>query len=380
LGGSSLQIAGEGKETQLVLRSLDSFENIPIQGTEGAFDPFFSYDGQWIGFFADNEFKKVSITGDNPFPLCEVTLPTGACWGANQTIVFSQNEGYDLFVISEQGGTARSVGKRKPGVGYCWPEFLPGKNEILVWGGGFSDFIRIVSLDTGEEKRLCQGRSPKYLETGHLLYIQDGGIQAVPFDINSHTLGPSPVTVIDNVRIESTQAAQYAFSKNGTLVYATGRPLDLGRLVWRYRTGEIEELPFPAEVYGDFKISPGGRKIAVPIFKVGKWNIWIYDLDNGQTIKLTDQGDDFSPVWTKDGQSILFSSLRDGTRNVFVKSVGGMDEAIQLTDTEELSHPTLSGRRWKPSCGYGSRSRQMGYLSHYVGWEQRNFPVCRLLL
>src|SRR5712692_9871660 len=62
-------IAAQGSTQQLYLRALDSLEAKPISGTDGAFNPFFSPDGQWVGFFAQGKLKKVSIHGGVPVTL-----------------------------------------------------------------------------------------------------------------------------------------------------------------------------------------------------------------------------------------------------------------------------------------------------------------------
>ncbi|MDA2935362.1 serine/threonine protein kinase [Acidobacteria bacterium AH-259-D05] len=98
-----------GDRQQLYLRPMDQLEASPIPGTEGAHHPFFSPNGQWIGFFAAGKLKKVSIAGGPPLTLCEVeTDPRGATWGSDDAIFFARDAS-GLSRISASGGTPEIV-------------------------------------------------------------------------------------------------------------------------------------------------------------------------------------------------------------------------------------------------------------------------------
>ena len=71
-------VARQSGTQQLYLRAMDSLESKPIPGTEGAVIPFFSHDGQWVGFFAGQKLKKVSVTGGAALTLGDATFPHGA--------------------------------------------------------------------------------------------------------------------------------------------------------------------------------------------------------------------------------------------------------------------------------------------------------------
>jgi Tol biopolymer transport system component/predicted Ser/Thr protein kinase len=362
-GSKIVYVADIGGATQLFLRLLREFESTPIPGTEGAYNPFFSFDSQWIGFFAQNELKKVSISGGKPIVLCQVTLPMGASWGSDNRIVFTQNEGFSLFTIPASGGTPQEVAKGKPMIAYMWPQFLPGNNDVLVCGGTYSNSIRVVSVDKGVEKELLVGGDPKYLSTGHLLYLLDGRLQAVRFDLERLEVRGSPVIVLDDVRIESYQAAQCAISEDGTLVYAPGGRVEIGKLVWLDRNGKEEELPFPAESYGAFQISPDGQKIAVPISRGGKWNIWIYDLARQFSTKFTNEGDNYAPIWASDGDSLIFASNRTGPFNLFQEKADGSRAVAQLTNRDFFEMPESWSKTGNLLAFYESRSSALSDIS-----------------
>ena len=81
-GTTLAYVVSEGGRRQIVLRSTDEEEGHPMLGTENGQAPFFSPDGQWLGFFADGKLKKVPIDGGPPLILCDAPIPMGGTWRA----------------------------------------------------------------------------------------------------------------------------------------------------------------------------------------------------------------------------------------------------------------------------------------------------------
>jgi len=128
--GSLLAYAAERNgKSQLYLRALDRFDAKPIPGTEGAYNPFFSPDGRWLGFFSENKLKRVSLQGGEPVTLCEARIPHGASWGPDDAIVFGDSEGFNLSQVPASGGKPQVF--KLEGVRAFYPEFLPGGKAVL---------------------------------------------------------------------------------------------------------------------------------------------------------------------------------------------------------------------------------------------------------
>ena len=89
--GTRLVYVGRGAAGghRLYVRELARFEATPIPGTDGGEGPFFSPDGQWVGFGADKQLKKVSLAGGQPLILCDAPTLRGASWGTDGTILFA---------------------------------------------------------------------------------------------------------------------------------------------------------------------------------------------------------------------------------------------------------------------------------------------------
>src|ERR1700686_4157973 len=178
-----------GGTQQLYLRALDSLEAKPIPETEGATNPFFSPDSQWVGFFAGGKLKKVSVSGGAVLILGDAPQPRGASWGSQGMIAFAPTGAEALQQVADAGGTPRALTRFETGeISHRWPEFLPGGKAVLFTvGKGANNWnneqIAVQSIGTGGRRTVVYGGTyPRYAPSGHLLYAQRGSMMAVPFD------------------------------------------------------------------------------------------------------------------------------------------------------------------------------------------------------
>jgi hypothetical protein len=213
-------VARQGGTQQIYLRAMDSLEARPIPGTEGGLSPFFSPDGQWLGFFAGNKLKKVSVSGGAAQTLADAPEPRGAAWGSRGVIAFAPAYGSALQQVSDAGGTPQPLTHFEKGeTSHSWPEFLPGGKAVLFAAGalGNSSFdISVQSVMTGERQNLVQGATlPRYAPSGHLVYAQGGGLMAVPFDPKQLMVKGAAVPVLEGI-------LQYSISATGSLAYIPG--------------------------------------------------------------------------------------------------------------------------------------------------------------
>ena len=349
-GGHLAYVASENSSTSMLhLRSMDALEARPIPGTEGAQSPFFSPDGQWIGFFSGNSLKKVSITGGAVLTLYQGPLnPRGGAWSPDDTIVFSPLPNETLWRISAAGGQPeRFTAQQSPG-SHRWPQFLPdGKTVLFTAEGTFSGpddaNIAIQRLDSSESKVLIRGGTyARYvptgasagLKTGHLVYYHAGTIMAVSFDPYRLELRGAPAPIQQGVMssVGNIGAAQFSFSDRGTLVYVPGGP-QLGHftMVWVDRNGREESLPALSRVDSNVRLSPDGRRAALTLEN----DIWIYDLSRGTESRLTFEDINTGPQWTPDGKRIAFRRGRGSSEsNIYWKLADGTGPEERLTTSQ----------------------------------------------
>jgi hypothetical protein len=213
-------------------RLMDQAKPTILAGTENASSPFFSPDGQWIGYFAENQLRKVSIQGGAPTTLCDARAMRGADWGEDGNIVFGVASG-PLGRIPSSGGTPERLGTPpEKGASRRWPQILPGGQAILytadVPGSSDGARIEVLNLKTGENKVVQRGGYfGRYLPSGNLVFVHQGTLFAVAFDLSrSQTRGmPAPVQE-DVAGNPLTGGGQLAFSRTGTLVYLSGKSGD----------------------------------------------------------------------------------------------------------------------------------------------------------
>jgi eukaryotic-like serine/threonine-protein kinase len=345
-------VARQGGAQQLYLRAMDTLEARPIPGTEGGVSPFFSPDGQWLGFFAGRKLKKISMSGGAALTLGDVAVPYGASWGSQGMIAFTPRNGSVLQLVQDAGGTPQPLTRFEKGeASHRWPEFLPGGKAVLFAAGqsgiAFSDAqVAVQAVGTGERRNLIQGMYPRYAPFGHLVYVQGGSLMAVPFDPQRLAVTGTAVPVVEGV-LQSTVsgAAQYSFSATGSLIYVPGgnQAAQL-RLVWVNRNGAAQPLAAPEHAYVFPRLSPDGRRLAVNI-QEQETQVWLYDLSRDTLTRLTFEGNmNLNPAWTPDGKRIVFNSNKEGSQNLFWQLADGSGGLERLTNSEYL-HVPMS---WSP--------------------------------
>ena len=346
-------VARQGDTQQLYLRAMDSLESKPISGTDGAVNPFFSPDGQWLGFFASGKLKKVSVSGGSALTLGDARNPRGASWGAHGIIAFAPTAASILQQVSDAGGTPQPLTRLEKGDNsHRWPEFLNGGKAVLFAAGtsaaNWSNAqVVIQSVGTGERRNLIQaGMYPRYAPSGHILYAQGGSLIAVPFDPQRLAITGAAVPVVEGV-LQSTGngAAQYSFSSTGSLIYVPGgvQATQL-RLVWISRNGAEQSLTAPARAYQIPRLSPDGRRVAVDI-QEQEMQVWLYDLSREALARLTFEGNSNQPpAWTPDGKRIAFGSNKEGPASLFWQLADGSGGLERLATSEYTQFP----QSWSP--------------------------------
>jgi serine/threonine protein kinase/Tol biopolymer transport system component len=324
----------------LYLRSMEELTAKLISGTEGsAQQPFFSPDGKWIGYFsaADRKLKKIAINGGAPVVLCDVAQLLGADWSTDNTIVYGQLTG-DIMRISANGGTPESLVKTKSGLLFL-PQILPDKKSVLYSsaGGTTPEGIMVQSLKSGETKKLCAGIGIRCLSTGHLLYgwPNNNNLFAVPFDLDRLEVTGGQVPMVEGVAI----GVRCAISDSGTLVYVPGTATFLASgqrtLVWVDRKGKEEPITAAPNNYLAPRISPDGKRVALQVSSGSNGDIWIWDLDRENLMRLTFNEDSHNPIWTLDGQRIVFESDVRQNPALYWKAADGTGETERLSSAQK---------------------------------------------
>ena len=341
-------MAARGGVRQLFRRSMNQLDVVPIGGTEEAQLPFFSPDSQSVGFFANATLKTVSLAGGAPIPLTPVMgTRRGARWMSDGTIVFSYDGAPGLMRVSETGGIPQPITSATSGASeqtHRWLDMLPGGTAVLftVWTTGLQTAqIAVQSLDGGDPKLLLAGTNPHYVPTGHIVFARENSLWAVAFDARRLEVTGDPRLLVPDVWVYDGGLALYALANDGSLLYVPIGPSGNRTLVWVDREGREELVPRlrPGD-YRTARVSPNGLRLAMDDCAPGGFcDLWTYDVARATQSRLTTYaGQDSDPLWTGDGQRVVFSSDRDGQDGLFWKAWDGTGDVERLVTREPAAY------------------------------------------
>jgi serine/threonine protein kinase/Tol biopolymer transport system component len=338
---------------ELFRRPVDEFAETPIDGTEGGVSPFFSPDGQWVGFVRASELVKVPLAGGTVHHLTDLPNPNirGADWGRDDVIVFGWKQ---LMQVPAAGGAATPIFTPNDERSAWYPQILPDGDSVLFTlsrGGPDSGEIDVLNRRTGEHHVvLANGSKGRLLPTGHLVFVQSGRLWGVPCDAERLEATGAPVPVVESVRVENGGAVQFATAEQGTLVYlpASSAGSRSKNIVWVDRTGQEQAVTLPARNYQGLSLAPDGTRAAFQVDEGVAADVWVSDLERGTLSPITtDRGFDGGPLWSPDGERIVYLSDRNGQRHLMIESSDGTGSAEVLAtfDADALDARPLA---WTP--------------------------------
>ena len=356
--------SGGTESRHFYVRDLDQLVATPLLGSERARSPFFSPDGEWVGFQVSGgsdstNLKKVSVLGGRSVTICQ--SPTGALlgvsWGPDHTIVFSTFRSKGLLRVPAVGGEPEeltSVNTERDEVNHTWPEFLPGGDAILfnivTDRPTESNQIAVLSLATGEQKMLvANGSNPRYSPTGHVVYGVDGTLWAVPFDLDGLAVTGDPVPVLEDVITKGSGAVNFSFSGDGSLVYVSGTTASTTQSVLVLVDRNGRETPM-TEITADYlspRFSSDGRHVAFAVAETEgsitdsrvDVDIWVMEVDRGTRTRLTFGANNLFPTWSPDNRRVAFAvSETDGRRDLYSAPIdgSGLPEELFVRDGRQF--------------------------------------------
>jgi serine/threonine-protein kinase len=336
--------SADGKP-MLFTRLLDKPNAVQLPGTEDGAAPFFSPDGQWVGFYAARKIKKVPLNGGAPVTLVEnVSDEYGASWSENGFIVAALGVQADLRRFADTGGKVQPVSRRLGAeTTHRWPQILPGSKTLLFTASDVTTTMESARIDalniaTGERTNLVRdGYGGRYLSSGHLVFIRQGSLYAVPFDAGRLQISGTPVPVLDDMTYTPiTSSGRFDFSDAGSFVYVSGNANAGWPVMWLDPSGRTKLVVASPALYLNPRLSPTGNRIALAITNGSKRSLYIYDLQNDMLRRLTFESLPWSaaPTWTPDGKHIVFRSNdphKNGFQIWWMRSDGAGDPQLLLT-------------------------------------------------
>ncbi|HMB74677.1 MAG TPA: protein kinase, partial [Gammaproteobacteria bacterium] len=333
----------------LMLRDLSLLDSRLITGTEVPLgEPFFSYDSQSIAYRTNDGLVRISVVGGVPILIDETAVEiTGASWESGDRIIFSRGRG--LWQIPAGGGPYEQIIETNGLVSS--PQLLPDGDTVIYsataeFGGWNNGQVFAATLSTGETRVLIErGSAARYLPTGHLVYVLEGTLFGRAFDASTLSFSGGPVVLVEGITQAPFGSANYSIAQNGTLVYlADAESFNRNSLLWVDRQGR--ETPITTggttRLHLNPRLSPNGTQLAFTSFardEPDNQDIWVYDLARGGTPTRITRSNvfDWRPVWTPDGESLIYTSFRDGG-GLYRRSADGTGPEVQLSQHTMNTH------------------------------------------
>lgn len=361
-------------QSRLYVRELNSLAIREIESADNPRQPFFSPDGQWIGFFNENrELKKVSLDGGPAITLAGGL--NGAVWGtgtwlADQRIVFSTRGDPSIIQsVSADGGEVTDLTELDPAnreIDHITGTALPDTNTVLFTTlrdveNSIIGRIEVLDVDTGERRLVLENAAnPQYLDSGHLVFSRDDVPMVAPFDQQQLAVTGPALPLRDALRRDGAsgqgRVPQLAVSRSGTLAYVP--PINTLRRVYRVsRDGSSEALAIRPDRYDSITVSPDARYATLQIASGGDREIWLHDFERATTTRLSQAETEQSPAWYPQSDSLVVTSTTGGGRYLMLRNLGGTERRLMEFTPNVYS---LRNGSWHPDGRQLAITRQQG--------------------
>ncbi len=349
--GSSAAISPDGTRivftatdqgrTQLHVRALDQTNSVALPETDGAANPFFSPDGQWVGFIAGEKLKKINLQGRTVVTITDAPNVRGEAWAPNDTILFTPTNASALSQVPAGGGAPTPYTSLAEGeLSHRWPQVASSGRAMVftIWNDtGFEGGrIAVQRLDGTERKVLVQGGGyGRIVETSDerafLVYAQADGLLAASLDLDRLELNGAVTPINESVAANLSGGAHYAFSNTGSLIYVPGALSEASKtLLWVDRAGKESVVGEIADLSVLMSATRDGRRLIRMNTQGPSRDVFVHDLEGGNARRLTNGGFHGRPLLTADERRVIYT-VGLPNLNFFWRSVDGADEEERLS-------------------------------------------------
>lgn len=361
--GQRIIINGRGADgvDRLYLRALDQLHTTPIEGVEGSIGSvYLSSDSEWVAYddYIVNALKKVRVGGGLPITVVETKDEyfgvQGLSWAADGSIIYATSSNRGLLRLDASGGPPESLTDPPEGEFHSFPHLLGDGSAVLFTvkrsKSAQPNQIEVLSLVSGERRFITEGSAPMLTSTGHLLYVKERAIWAIPFDTDELRVRGMALPVLEGAALRNpddsffsvTTGLNFSASDDGSMLYLPSSSLPERVLVWAGLDGQTTELNLPpVDPTGQHRVSPDGRRIVVSQIT----GFWIHTLGTNRFTKLTTASQRSSiAIWSSDSGDLFYSSERDGVQNLFRRSADGTGEEQRVTTSSRTQMPSSLSR------------------------------------
>ena len=321
---------GQPSTRSLWLRPLNSAEAQLIAGSQGATYPFWSPEGDSVGFFADGKLKRFDLSTSGVIALCDAPEGRGGAWSTSGVILFG-GRADSLFRVDSVGGKPTRLtvlDPKRQETSHRWPQFLPDQKHFLYVSQAPTNptaHMAVASLDSPQEKILAEDVRYGIFSQGYLFYMQENDLLARRFDPDRLEFKGDSTVMARQVQTDP-QFNFGAFSvAPSVLTYQTGAVAAGTWLMEVDRAGKQQILWKETGLLQNIALSPNDDQIAADIGLSGSSgqlsDLWIYNLPRHSSARLSFDQHSSSPVWSPDGKQIAFSRQTEAGSQIVVRSV-----------------------------------------------------------
>jgi serine/threonine-protein kinase len=331
--GKNIIIVGTDSNgtNSLWLRRLGQQTAERIPGTESGFRAFWSPDGKRVGFFDRSKLDVIDVTGARKQTLISNAFdPHGGSWADDGAILYAPTSQSGIYVVSPGDTVPRrltTVRTDRREIGHMWPQALPGGHEFLYYVASADDSVRgvyLASVGSPRGRRIVGTSASAIYASDHLLYVRNGALVAQHLDVRAAKLTGEPHLIADSVTTSFEYYGVFSASRNGVLVYASGRARDISRLTWFDAHGVPRGYASENGYMRNPILSRDGRYLAYESYRETSSDIRYVDLTSGVSSALSlGSRQPVDAVWSPDGSSFAFLEEQPGEWNVYVADVHG---------------------------------------------------------
>ncbi len=346
-------VAADGSgERQLWIRGLDVARAQPLAGTHGATDVFWSPSGTEVAFFANNQLKRVPVSGGTASVICEAGVGAGGSWNADGVIVFQPHQQGNLMRVNASGGRPEPATSLDPNAGethHLHPSFLPDGSHFVFYVAGKQRGLYVGTLGSNDraflfdpDPALPPGAAATpgvYASTGHLLYVRDRVLMARPFDVSSRAVTGESLKLADTVDYNPPGEAAFAVA-DSVLVYRPRQHLPLAALGWIDRAGgSVTAIATPPAAFRQISLTSDGRVAAVDRRDAqGVSSVWTIDLQQATSTRVPAAYWSGSPIWSRDDSVLAYSIAADSPPNIVLRADRGSGAERRLTTSADIQY------------------------------------------
>ena len=360
--------ADRGNERVLFVRGLHDAQARQLAAS-GGYSPFWSPDGNWVGYFSGDRMLKIAASGGTPEVIAAVGNAFGGVWSDDGTIVYGHDSGV-LHAVTAAGGQPRVLSQLNAArreLAHGWPVRLPdGAGVLYLAATSLSEANRIfhIPLHGGTATEIMAADAMVGYSEPYLLFVRQGDIYAVRFDPKKLRMSGEPRRIAEQVHFDANDGAAFAsVNAEGILVFRP-RYREKRRMAWRDRAGQSAGVALEAENITRPRLSPDGKRVLLTQFisQSGTRGVFSVDLIRGTRTLLTPPPRvGFDPVWLRDGERFVFTSGgRSGEMGLFVQHDDPQSPPLPLwvsSSVKEAVNVTPDGkhvvvREWVPAASY----------------------------